>query len=146
MKTQKTAKQVNVIYTYKFNKINRICFTVLSSNEKERYNTCFDKDENHGSCTCRGGDFHNCYHLDQLKARAAEYFAARQPAKVEQVLTAEDIASLVDPDIDATQPVKVNPVAEAEAFIAKVQSEKAALHNAAESHFEMRGERLIPMR
>ena len=146
MKSQKTAKQVNVIYTYKFNKINRICFTVLSSNGKERYNTCFDKDENHGSCTCRGGDFHNCYHLDQLKARAAEYFAARQPAKVEQVLTAEDIASLVDPDIDATQPEKANPVAEAEAFIARVQSEKAALHNAAESRFEERAGRLIPLR
>ena len=147
---KKTQKEVNVLYTYKWNHLNRICFTVLSSNEKERYNTCFDKDENHGSCTCRGGDFHNCYHLDQLKARAAEYFQSRKPAQPVQPeveLTAEDIASLVDPDIDATQPEKANPVAEAEAFIARVQAEKAALHNSNEQHFEVAPSgRACPMR
>lgn len=117
-------KTVNVLYTYKFNKINRICFTVLSSNERDQYNTCFNGDENHGSCTCRGGDFHNCYHLDQLKARAAEYFASRQPAQVAPV--EDDFSDLIDPDIEATIPgLKVDPVAEAQAFINRVQAEKA---------------------
>jgi hypothetical protein len=167
MTKQTNKKTVNVLYTYKFNHIKRICFTVLSANEKDQYNTCFDGDAEHGSCTCRGGDFHHCYHLDQLKTRAAEYFASRQPAQPEVV--EDDFSDLVDPDIDATQ--KVDAVAEAQAFIARAQAEKTAraeklargkalmesgkasvwgysgLHNAVESKIEIAPSgRLVPMR
>ncbi len=142
MKTQKT---VQVLTIYRFKETARICFVVESSNGLDTYHTCFNRDENHGSCTCPA--IRGCYHLDQLKARAAEYFQSRQPAKVEQVLTAEDIASLVDPDIEVMQPVKANPVQEAQQFINRVVAEKMAIHNAAESTFESAPSgRLVPMR
>jgi hypothetical protein len=83
--TQKTAKQikeVNILYTYKFNRVNRICFTVLSSNGTDQYNTCFNGDVAHSSCTCPGGDFHNCYHIPQLAPRAALYFEIRKQAQL----------------------------------------------------------------
>ncbi len=72
----KTQKQVQVLATYKFNKIARICFTVLSSNGKEKYNTCFDGSADHGSCGCPSCG--NCYHLDQLRPVAQAYFESRK--------------------------------------------------------------------
>jgi hypothetical protein len=74
----KAQKVVQILATYKFNHIARICFTVKSSRGDEKYNTCFDRDAAHGSCTCpsHGG----CYHLDQLRPVAQAYFEARETA------------------------------------------------------------------
>jgi hypothetical protein len=126
MKSQKTQKEVTILNIYRFKNVSRVCFEVLSSDNETRYHTCFDGSVEKHSCTCpAGSNGRRCYHVSGLTARAAEYFASRQPVQAE----------------------KANPVAEAEAFIAKVQAEKAAqLHNSNEGHFEMRGERLIPMR
>src|SRR6266704_1143892 len=63
----KTQKQVQVLATYTFKNRNRVCFTVLSSNGSDRYNTCFDNGRGACSCPARGG----CYHLTQLAPRAA---------------------------------------------------------------------------
>jgi hypothetical protein len=79
----KTEKQVQVLATYRFNLISRICFSVRSSDKTSAYQTCFDKDAEHGSCTCKGGArYHKCYHMEQLKPVAQVYFAERQAMQV----------------------------------------------------------------
>lgn len=74
MTTTTTKKQVQVLATYTFKRINRVCFTVLSSNGSDRYNTCFDNGK--GSCTCPAKV--SCYHLTQLAPRAAALIEAKE--------------------------------------------------------------------
>lgn len=75
IKAARTPKTVQVLATYRFHAIGRICFTVKSSKGSDRYNTCFQAD-GHESCTCpsHGG----CYHRDQLREQAAVYFQSRK--------------------------------------------------------------------
>jgi hypothetical protein len=72
-----TPKQVQVIRTWMFNKIDRVCFQVRSSKSEDIYHTCFDK--GHASCTCpAGAKSCICYHVTQLRPR---YEASRQRGK-----------------------------------------------------------------
>ena|SRR6266702_1550890 len=80
--TVKTPKTVTVIAVYKFTKVARICFEVLSSDEITKYNTCFNGDAEHGSCNCDGHEqYHkDCYHIKGLRPRAQAYFDSRSEA------------------------------------------------------------------
>jgi hypothetical protein len=82
MKTVTTPpqKQVKVIRTWKFNKIDRVCFQVRSSTSQDIYHTCFDK--GHGSCTCPA--YSECYHITQLRPRYEVIKAAKRVAYVER--------------------------------------------------------------
>ncbi len=59
-----TTKTVTVLNVYKFRKIARICFEVLSSDEQTHYHTCFQGDGRE-SCSCPSKK--GCYHLDGLR-------------------------------------------------------------------------------
>ncbi len=72
-----TLKRVQVIQTWVFNKIDRVCFKVQSSNNVDKYNTCFDR--GHGSCTCPA--YGECYHLKQLRPRYEAIKAKREAEK-----------------------------------------------------------------
>jgi hypothetical protein len=71
-------KSVTVLATYKFRKVARICFTVLSSKGDQQYNCCFSNDAQHASCSCPAT--RECYHISQLRERAAAYFESRKLA------------------------------------------------------------------
>jgi hypothetical protein len=72
----KSPKTVQILATYRFHHTPRICFTVKSSRGDEKYNTCFDRDAAHGSCSCPAKA--GCYHLDQLRPIAQKYFGSRE--------------------------------------------------------------------
>ena len=74
--TVKATRTVTVLHVYKFRATARICFVVLSSNGTDRYNTCFNRDADHGVCGCPATSKNGCYHLNQLRPRAAAYFAS----------------------------------------------------------------------
>lgn len=76
MAKQVATKIVQVLATYRFTKIARICFEVLSSKGTDRYHTCFDGSTERGSCDCPSRT--ECYHIKQLRPIAESYFAERQ--------------------------------------------------------------------
>lgn len=88
MKSTKSAtKVVAILATYVFAHINRVCFTVLSSDGVTRYNTCFTN--GHGSCDCpaRG----ECYHLRQLAPIAAEKLEKRNAVAAAQAIVSKPV-------------------------------------------------------
>src|SRR6266700_3977561 len=84
-----TAKEVTVLNVYRFKApLSRICFVIESSNGEDQYNCCFNGDTAHAACGCdRFVKGHKeCYHIEQLRGRAQEYFDSRKPAQAEQVV------------------------------------------------------------
>lgn len=79
-KSRKATTKVQAIVilaTYIFKHLNRICFTVLSSDGVTKYNTCFENGR--GSCTCEGNAvWHKeCRHIKYLAPIATAKLAAR---------------------------------------------------------------------
>lgn len=107
---QHCTKEVTVLATFKFKKVARICFSVLSSKGDETYSTCFDGSANHGVCTCKGySHTGHCYHVETLRSRAAEYFESRQPKPVAQPaphVTEQEREAIAKPKSMAAVPVK----------------------------------------
>ncbi len=106
---RKSTKEVTVLFVYRFLHIARICFTVLSSNGTDRYNTCFDGDASHASCNCPSKV--ECYHIRDLRPRAAAYFAARKAeaemAKVEAFIAAAQATKAAGLPAPYTEPATI---------------------------------------
>ncbi len=94
-KTRKAA--IIVLATYIFLHLQRICFTVRSSDGTTTYMTCFDN--GHGACTCDGNAVwhRQCKHIKHLAPITAEKIAqmeAKQAAR-NVVIEAESIVTTV---------------------------------------------------
>jgi len=133
--TAKTPKTVSVIAVYKFTKVARICFEVLSSDEITRYHTCFSNDAQHGVCNCPATSPKGCYHINQLRPRAQAYFDSRSEAEEET------------PGIDAAEQ-HINQLREAVAASRQTQRAilAAPLNNQSHKMEVAPSGRLVPMR
>ncbi len=83
---KKTQKQVTVLAVYKFRKVARICFSVLSSNGSDKYHTCF-QGNGRESCDCPSTSKKGCYHRDGLRPQAQAYFESQKQDRAAFVAT-----------------------------------------------------------
>jgi hypothetical protein len=128
--TTKVQKTVQVLATYKFKQVQRICFTVLSSNGNDKYHTCFQGDGRE-SCDCPAGlKGRKCYHVEQLRERAQSYFQSKQQADSPVVAPQDQIVNIQIGSTTISEPISNlgNAVAHhiwAKRLLAGVQEEPA---------------------
>src|SRR6266704_6775731 len=85
--TMKAQKTVQVLVTYTFKHVNRVCFTILSSNGTDKYNCCFD--DGKAACDCPSTSKKGCYHINQLRPRYDAIMAKREAARTRDAALAK---------------------------------------------------------